>query len=160
MLTSTVSRTLLLTLSTILLTAPSLFAYDLTGTWAGKWSCTVFDGEKFKDGNKESTMTITQDGDVLNVNIDAGDFLWNGRAIANTEKPLKGEAIIIQCGTDNVPFGNQGEMGRATVKTKLDSPKATFKMLTIFEGGSVQVGTCKYSFKRLDTTDPGNVPCP
>jgi hypothetical protein len=142
--------------------APAVHAFDLTGNWTGKWSCKGFDGVKFKSGNKNSTMAITQTGTTIAANIDAGDFLFNGIAIFDTSKPaVKGEAVLIQCGTDNLPgAGADGEIARATAKTKIDSAKATFKALSIFEDAFPEGGTCKYSYKRQDPNDPNVAACP
>jgi hypothetical protein len=141
--------------------APALFAFDLTGNWTGKWSCRGFDGAKYTESNKTSTMAVTQLGNTINVNIDDGDFFYNGGAIPDNGKPNeKGEAVLVQCGTDNLPVADpEGEVVRATVKTKLGSPKAGFKAVSIFENTG-DVGTCKYSYKRQDTVDLSVPPCP
>jgi hypothetical protein len=136
-------------------------AFDLTGTWLGSYKCDEFDGVKHKAGNKTSTILITQNGNILAMSLN-GSFKYNGAAIADAKKPdLQGEAVFNQCGTDNVPVsGTQGEILRAKVKTKTGTPKASFKGLSIFEDPAVPVGTCKYSFKRTDTTDPNVAACP
>jgi len=142
--------------------APAAHAFDLTGHWTGKWTCKGFDGTKFKGINKESTMAITQSGTTIAADIDGGLFSFNGLAVFDATKPNeKGEAVLVQCGTDNLPqSGDQGEIMRATVKTKLDSAKASFKSLSIFEDNAPEVGTCKYSYKRQDPNDPGVAACP
>jgi hypothetical protein len=145
-------------------TAPPAHAFDLTGHWAGKYSCKNFDGVKYKSGNKESTLAITQTGTTLAVDLNNGAFLYNGAAIFDVSKPdVKGEVVLNQCGTDNLPAaGAQGEIVRATVKTKLDDFKASFKALSIYEDeeNGAFWGTCKYSFKRTDQTDPQVGACP
>ena len=136
---------------------------NLTGNWTGKWTCKAFDGLKFLIGNKESTMAITQTGTTMNVDIDAGELIYNGVVIPDENKPdEKGEVVLVQCGTDNVPGSgaSEGEIIRATVKTKLDSAYATFKAVSIFEADPPEVATCKYSYKRVDQNDPGEGPCP
>ncbi len=103
--------------------APAVHAFDLTGTWIGKWACKGFDGEKFKVGNKESTLQIVQTGDTLIASIDAGAFVFNGGVLTDNVKPEKGEVVLNQCGTDNLPLAGteESEIMRASVKTKLDS---------------------------------------
>jgi hypothetical protein len=138
-------------------------AYDLTGTWTGKWTCKGFDGEKFTTENKTAVMRISQPGggNAIYVDLDNGGFRYNGEAIPDTAKPEKGDAVFIACPTDNDPLsGIESEMVRATVKTKAGTFKASFKALSIFEDEFVGVGTCKYSLKRTSTTDPGVVACP
>jgi len=135
-------------------------AFDLTGTWEGKWSCKGFDGSKFKSANKESIMLITQAGDTVNVDVDGGEFHYNGRAIPDDAKPEKGEVVLAACPNDNLPgAGGEAETVRATVKTKLTTFKATFKAISIFDDDFPSVGTCKYTFKRIDAADPGVSPC-
>lgn len=138
---------------------------DLTGTWTGRWSCKSFDGTKFNEKNKASTLRITQSGGVLAAHIDGPldpQFFYNGAVIADDKKPdEKGEVVMNQCGTDNLPVAGstESEIVRAQVKTKLNSPKASFKGTSVFENDGPTVGTCRYSFKRLDTADPGIAAC-
>lgn len=136
-------------------------AFDLTGTWLGSYKCDEFDGAKRKSANKASTVLISQNGNTLAMSLN-GSFFYNGAAISDAKKPdVQGEAVFNQCGTNNVPVsGAQGEILRAKVKTKTGTAKASFKGLSIFEDPAVLVGTCKYSFKRQDTTDPNVAVCP
>jgi len=136
-------------------------AFDLNGTWVGKWSCKGFDGAKFTDGNRDSTMLVTQTGNALAIDLDGGSYRYNGLAIADDAKPEKGEVVLASCSIDNQPGANGlGELMRLTVKTKSGAVKATLKGISIFENPPTTVGTCKYSFKRTSTADP-NVPgCP
>lgn len=137
-------------------------AFDLTGTWTGSWSCQDFDGSKFKEGNGNSTLLITQNGNEIAANLDGGDFLYNGGAIPDAQKPdEKGEVVLIQCGTDNLPFaGPEAEIVRAKVKTKLAGGQGSLKGVSFFENDLVLLGTCKYNFKRQDVADPNVSRCP
>lgn len=134
-------------------------AFDLTGHWIGKWSCKDFDGVKFNEGANPSLMAITEAGGTMNVSID--NVGYNGTAIADAKKPdEKGEAVLISCATSNVLTTDFAEIVRATVKTKIGSFKATFKAVSVFADNTPEVGTCKFSFKRVDTLDPGVLACP
>jgi len=146
----------------LLTVAPALHAFDATGTWHGKWSCTQFDGTKTTDGNKTSTMLITQTGDTLAINLDTGEFLYNGRALADVKKPTtQGEVVLVACDNDNIPcVGGLSEIIRAKVKTRENSFKATLRGVSTFEDNVPEVGTCKYSFKRDDQSDPHVAACP
>ncbi|MCC6766277.1 MAG: hypothetical protein IT293_16580 [Deltaproteobacteria bacterium] len=140
---------------------PSAEAYDLTGTWVGKWSCKGFDGVKFTSGNKASTLRITQSGNAIAAELDNGVYRYNGGAIPDIAKPDKGEAALVACPNDNVPLsGGESEIMRAAVKTKASTFKAALKALSVFEDGSGGVGTCKYSFKRVDPVNPNVPDCP
>jgi len=134
-------------------------AFDMSGNWKGKWSCKGFDGEKYPDVEKNSTMVITQIGNTIRADIDGG-FYCNGMAIPDSAKPdEKGEVLLISCGTDNVPMNTPEEIIRASVKTKPGTFKASFKGLSIYDDDN-EVETCKYSHKRVNQ-DPTNVPpCP
>jgi hypothetical protein len=138
-------------------------AFDLTGHWTGKWSCKGFDGTKFTSGNKESTLAITQSGGTFAAAIDAStdNFTYNGVAITDIKDANKGEVVLLGCHLANtLPAGqDDGELVRASVKTKLDTFKASFKGTSLFTDAFPEVGTCKYSYKRIDTTDPAVGPC-
>ena len=142
--------------------APAATAFDLTGTWEGRWSCQGFDGAKFRSSNGVSTLLVTQVGNALNVNMDAGDYLYTGGAIPDAASPdTKGEIALAQCGTDNIPLaGPDSEILRARVKTNPESGAGVIKALSILESSIPDVLTCKYSYKRVDTADPAVGGCP
>lgn len=139
--------------------SPAL-AFDLTGTWAGKWSCKGFDGEKFTTSNKNSTLRITQTGGNLAAELDNGDYHYNGGAIPDAAKPEKGEIVFDACANDNLPLADaESEIVRAAVKTKAGTFKASLKGTSIFEDNFGGVGSCKYTFKRLDVVNPNIAGC-
>jgi hypothetical protein len=138
---------------------PVAHAFDLTGTWIGKWSCKGFDGQKFTGDNKSSLLRLTQTGNAIAADLDNGDFHYNGAMIADDVKPEKGEAVFVACPTDNQPLaGGESEILRAAVKTKLGTFKASFKGVSIFQSTTPDVG--KYTYKRRDTADPNVLGCP
>ncbi len=145
---------------TFLLVATTAHAFDLTGHWVGKWSCKGFDGSKFSSGNKNSTLAITQNGNALGANLDNGNFFYNGVPVTDTAKPEKGEVVLLNCTNANVLVADDSEMIRAAAKTKVGTFKATLKGTSIFADNFPEVGTCKYSYKRVDTTDPAVGGCP
>jgi hypothetical protein len=146
--------------------ATSQNAPDLTGTWTGRWSCRSFDGAKFNEKKNPSTLRITQSGGTLAAHIDGPQppqFFYNGALISDGRKPAhKAEVVLSQCGTDNQPVAGptEAEIVRAQVKTKPNSAKASFVAASIFVNDGPTVVTCRYSYKRLETTDPGVVACP
>jgi hypothetical protein len=143
-------------------TAAPVQAFDLTGHWIGKWSCRDFDGVKFKEGMKPSSLEITQTGGTMSVRVD--NFGYNGVAIVDAKKPgEKGQAVWLSCPTRNVLTSAVTEIVRATVKTKLTGSKGTIAAISIFAdniGNVPEVGTCRYSYKRVDTVDPVLTACP
>ena len=169
---------LLLTVTFFATAASAAHAFDLTGHWEGKWSCKgvdPFEG-KFTVSSqiKPSTLDITQVGGTFAAVVDAsvsaangGDFPFNVFAIPDVKKPdEKGEVVLLACPNGNtVPpqDGGSAEIIRAQVKTKANTFKASFKGASVFTdtfNGAPEVGTCKYSYKRIDTTDPGVSNCP
>jgi hypothetical protein len=155
--------------------APAAHAFDLTGHWTGKWSCKgVANDGKFTVSSSisPSTLDITQVGGtfaaVVDVSVspaDGGDFPFNVFAIPDLKKPdEKGEVVLLACPNGNtVPASGSAETMRGQVKTKANTAKASFKATSIFTdifNGAPEVGTCKYSYKRIDTTDPGLTNCP
>jgi hypothetical protein len=149
-------------------TAPA-HAFDLTGHWVGKYSCKNFHGTKDASINKNSTLAITQTGNTFAANIDAANaghnFRYNGLAVPDAKSPdTKGEAVLLGCHLANTLASHgatlDGELQRASVKTKGGTFKATFKSTSFFQDTLPEVGACKYTFKRTDTTDPGVTACP
>ena len=165
MTTRTVGRTALLAMLVTAAVAAPAFAFDLTGHWVGKWTCKGFDGAKFKDENKTSTLDVTQSGATINAALE-GAFLFAGVAIPDASKPEKGEAVLLDCNTNDVPAEADGnsEIIRVSVATKVGGTKATFKGVSILENNVApfgeQVQTCKYSYIRVSTSDPVVGSCP
>jgi hypothetical protein len=149
----------LVTLLAVLAAAP-LAAFDLTGTWEGTLDCAEFDGAKSRRQVAGSVMRISQAGDVITASLDDLVF-FKGRAIEDLAKPEKGEIVFYRCGTDNQPLaGGQGEIVRAKVKTRAGTERASLRGLSIVEGATRRDGTCRYTFRRRDTTDASVPTCP
>jgi hypothetical protein len=152
----------LLCILTAAVVAPAASAFDLTGTWEGRWSCQGFDGAKFRSGNSESVVLISQTGNTLAVSMDAGAYLYNGGAIFDTASPeTKGEVVLNQCGTNNLPLaGADGELLRAKVKADAEKGSGSLKGLSIYESSVPDILTCKYSYRRTSTANPAVPACP
>lgn len=148
-----------------LLGASRANAFDLTGNWVGKWSCSHFDGGvKQKRVNTESTLAVTSLGnDTFGARID-GSIAYRGIEIPDAKKPDdKGEVAIVHCGSDDDPAAvtanNFFEAGRWKVAVK--NAKGTLSGITIYSFSASHIATCKYKYKRVDTTDPNlNYACP
>lgn len=141
--------------------APAALAFDLTGTWEGKWTCQGFDGESFKSSNKESTLLITQTGNTIAASLDNGVFVYNGGAISDVQNPEKrGEAAFAACPNDNLPLATgESEIIRLKVKVRPETGTGALTGLSIVESEFPDVLTCKYKFKRTSTTDPNLLAC-
>jgi len=142
---------------------PRAYAVNLTGTWVGKIICDSFDPSgKFRGGVTNDTMEITQTGADLNIVADEFLFLYNGQVIDDPANPaFKGQAGFIECRTTPANT-DTSEMGRLKVVVKGDGINARLKARSILmnpdlagDPNPVPVfQTCKWSYKRIDTTDP------
>lgn len=160
---STRTRTCTVAVFTLLVTAslaPAAHAFDLTGHWTGKWNCKGFDRTKFTSSEKSSTLAITQVGPAFAANIDGiTGFFYNVTPLTDAAKPEKGEAVLLACPTANPLGSGDAEIIRAAVKTKNGTVNATLKGTSVFANDAPEVGTCKYSYKRIDISDPAVAGC-
>ena len=137
---------------------------NLTGTWNGKYTCKVLsDGVPIRFTVKSSVLKITHTDTALNADIDSA-FFYAGVAEARTDDPRKGAATFVNCAT--TPTSNAyNDMASVIVNTKHIKTKpehATLIGPDVFStGGSpLQMGSCTYSYTRVDLADPGVGPCP
>ena len=139
----------------------SVLAFDLTGTWVGKWTCKGSDGGKFVGNNADSVLLVTQIGETIAMSMDGGSYVYNGGAVPDATRPdEKGEMAAISCDTDLLPLvGGEGEMIRAKVKTGADG-SGSLKGKSIIEGsGPGFVGSCKYVYTRTSSVNPAVSGC-
>lgn len=138
-------------------------APDLTGTWTGEATCNGFDGTKFKvtccptleishASPTELHVRLPQDDDTV-----LETFLYFGRIVPDADKPAeKGEVVLVGCDTTNT-LPEDSQMGRGSVKI---GNKSTLKGQSFFFETVTGIQTCKWSYKRTDTADPGVPACP
>lgn len=142
------------------LSTTSALAVDLTGTWEGEAVYKgFFNGEKFKDTYSGAAL-ITQSG--ADLNLDFLGYRYNGGIINDAKKPdQKGEGSFVFCGTTADPLGDYNEAGH--LKVQITPKKSTFKATSVFtvasSGEIVDVATCKWTFTRTNTADPGVPDC-
>ena len=136
----------------------ALITYDLTGDWTGKITCNVFAGGVKQKIVLTPTMHVSQIGQNIGVEIELGlgSKRYAGLANPDAKKPeQKGETALILCGTDNVLGATSpDEIGRMSVSAKPGKVKASLKGLSFYSDVDDH-GTCKWSMKRISTTDPG-----
>jgi hypothetical protein len=140
-------------------------AIDLTGTWEGSYTCQGFDGINFKTGNKTSVLLISQEGTQFSADLDGGDYIYNGVAIDDEKDPQgKGNLVMNQCGTDSFPTeGPEGEIVRMSAKVNTEKGTGALKGVGIVEFTDETrptVVTCKFKFKRVNTTPADFTGCP
>lgn len=142
-------------LLTLCVAPPRAGAIDLTGTWVGKIVCDSFDPlGKSKTGVTDDVMEITQAGADLNMVADEFGFLYNGQVIDDPANPAyKGQAGFIECRTTPANT-DTSEMGRIKVVIKADGIHATLKAQSILMDPAPLLQTCKWTYKRMDKSDP------
>ena len=154
--------------ATLLLAAcfagPAL-AGDLTGTWKGKFSCTLQDGTgKRKLSSRAvaspesgvSTLEVTQpDGPgsrALQLRIDtvmfAGFALPEGAATA-------GVGAIVDCSENQDPGAGFGELRTFRWRVKPDTVGGTISFRGMLVDDDEVVGACRGSWRRVSRDDPG-----
>jgi hypothetical protein len=146
------------------LVAQPAAAFDLTGTWEGKQTCSGSSaGEKFSF-SIPSTLLITQTGTALNIHVvsESGTDVYQGFGVDSVANPLNGDAYFVHCGTSDVPETGDDfdESGRATVKTKEETVGGAFKGTSAFFNAAPEVASCRWSYKRTDAADPDVAGCP
>lgn len=137
-------------------------AFDLTGHWEGSWSCSVFvNGEKGKDGERESTLEVTSLGDGTFRGLMDGNYDVRGIEIADIAKgDSKGEIGWAACGgDDDLTTGSATELGRFKVSTS--GERGSLSGTSVWSSFPGHIATCKYKYTRVDTTNPNlTYPCP
>jgi len=132
-----------------------------TGTWSGKWKCAVSDnGVAQVLQNKPSTLAIAQDGNDCVAALDGGIQSLRGAGSQDTARASKTRVALAECRTNG--FGVSPALNHvidATFKAgKQPTLTATGAYLSD-DGVHRVIGTCKYSYKRVATADPGLFGC-
>jgi hypothetical protein len=161
------TRWLLALLLAALAAGPAL-AGDLTGTWKGKFRCTVENGtSKVKLSSK--TITAPEPGvSTLRISHPEGpgtgplqmtvdDVLFAGFALP-AGGAVKGVGALFDCTDDGDP-GDAGELRTFKWKVKADSVKGTISWRGMLVNDDQQVGSCRGSWKRISREDPIIGPC-
>lgn len=140
-------------------------ALDVTGTWEGKWKCSVFNslvGNFETASNPASMMKISQAGNDLNVEIDSQFFRFHGVVAASAADPDHGAATLISCHTDPTTLSQPGsvnELISTRFTTNPNTGSGTFTATSTGQQENFLAAVCHYVLKRVSTVDPG-VPDP
>jgi hypothetical protein len=143
-------------------------AGDLTGTWKGKFKCTVENGQaKLKLSSKAitapepgvSTLLISHPGGPgtapLQLTID--DVLFAGFALPGGPA-VRGVGALFDC-TDTGDPGDAGELRTFKWKVTADSVKGSIAWRGMLVNDDQEVGSCKGTWKRISREDPVIGPC-
>jgi hypothetical protein len=139
------------TLALLMAATPSL-AQNLIGAWEGALTCKNDRGQG-KDVAAGELQISEPDADEVHVEFDGTPYA--GRIFPGTKGPSSGVGYFVACTSG--PTGHT-EVERMRWKVDEDGSGA-LKLIGAYANPYAQ-GTCKSSFKRIRTTDPGVAPCP
>ena len=150
------------------LAAGPALAGDLTGTWKGKFKCTVENGaSKVKLSSKTiaapepgvSTLLISHPfgPGTAPLQMEVDDVLFAGFALP-AGGAVRGVGALFDCTDDGDP-GDAGEIRTFKWKVKADSVKGTLSWRGMLVNDDQEVGTCKGTWKRISREDPVIGPC-
>jgi hypothetical protein len=143
-------------------------AGDLSGTWKGKFSCSLVNAQgKQKLSSRSvtapdagvSTLEVSQpDGpgtSTLQVRIDG--TLYSG-FVLGTGAATSGAGAFVDCTPTNAP-GGFGEIRNFRWKVAADSVKGTLSWRGLLVDDDAVVGSCRGSWRRVSREDPGVASC-
>jgi hypothetical protein len=153
----------------LLAAAPHAGAFDLTGTYSGKYACkgVVTNDPSGKNSySSDGTLRVTETGAAIGLFLDFTGgitYQYSGAAVPDVKKPdAKGEIPIVLCGTNDVlAGGSHDELGRLKVSVKPGALSGKITGMSVYSDLDAGAYTCKWSFKRTDVTDPAvSIVCP
>lgn len=147
--------------------APAL-AGDLTGTWKGKFTCKLENGQtKLKLSSKTitspepgvSTLEVSHPGGpgTAALQLEVDDVLFAGFALP-AGGATGGVGALFDCTDDGDP-GDAGEIRTFKWKVTADSVKGTIAWRGMLVNDDQEVGSCKGTWKRISREDPRIGPC-
>jgi hypothetical protein len=161
-------RGFLTTLGLSLLVVTPSMAGDLTGTWKGRFSCKLENGQsRLKISSKTvtapepgvSTLEISHPGGpgtpALQIEVD--DVLFAGFALP-AGGAVGGVGALFDC-TDNGDPGDAGEIRTFRWKVTADSVKGSISWRGMLVNDDQEIGSCKGTWRRILREDPGIGPC-
>jgi hypothetical protein len=144
-------------------TIPAMAA-DLTGTWEGTVRCQGFiQGQpKASFSVKDVQFQISQSGRDLNLQVvnplTLQSNYFDGLVVDDGVHTLKGEAALLECTSGVESIG--GAMIRAKVSTDLSGKgRLGGTLFAVDSDPTEELGTCKFTLKRVDTADPSVPGC-
>ena len=162
------TRSLALACLAAALAAEPGLAGDLTGTWKGKFSCKLENGQsKLKLSSKTitapdpgvSTLEISHPGgpgtSALQLEVD--DVLFAGFALP-PGAAARGVGALFDCSDDGDP-GDAGEIRTFKWSVTADSVKGTIAWRGMLVNDDQEIGSCRGSWKRISREDPEIGPC-
>ncbi len=158
-----------LSLALLLASAPAA-ALNLTGTWAGKFNCSGFDGEKFFFVQKGQSLEISQtvDDKVSVLWLDKGkpSASYSGFVLGDLRNAkvfdAKGRMAIAACGTKQDLTTGFSEIVNLTANLNRAIGKGTLVGASLYtdtfpisqtETGHAVV-QCQWIYHLVDTADP------
>jgi hypothetical protein len=145
--------------ATILQLPATAFAMNLTGEWSGTISCTAFDGTLYRIPRSPSTLYVSHSGSTFAAHLDNGEGPtdYSGQAIQESGLSTRLRAIMVECHTAPT-LVDRSEV--VHLKAADGGGGGRIKGSSIFRGQSGDIGTCRWTFTRVNKTDPGLADCP
>jgi len=146
------------------LTVVAAWALDLTGTWEGTQVCEYFDGKPRIRTFPHDVVTISHTGHDLFFFTPVVGGIFHAQVIEDAQLPAqKAQMIFVECATTEA--STYQELGRATtlrVSARGSSTlfEATSNFFQVNPEGFRFMGTCLWSYRRVNTIDPGVGECP
>lgn len=134
-------------------------AMNLTGEWSGTTSCTSFDGTLFRIPRSPSTLYVSHSGGTFAAHLDTGEGPtdYSGQAIQESGLTTRLRAIMVECHTAP-SLVDRSEV--VHLKAGESGGDARIKGSSIFRGQGGDIGTCRWTFSRVNKTDPNLAECP
>lgn len=143
-------------------------AGDLTGTWKGKFKCTVQNGAaKLKTSSKQiaapdpgvSTLLIShaEGPGTAALQLEIDGVLFAGFALP-AGGAVRGVGALFDCTDDGDP-GDAGELRTFKWKVTPDSVKGSIAWRGMLVNDDQEIASCKGTWKRISREDPGIGPC-
>lgn len=139
---------------------------SLTGTWEGSYTCKTegAGGSATFKPDAPSTLQVAQSvpGGPLVVVLETEGELgsYSGTVVPSATSNGEGAGAWVACGTsDSTATSAFSEIETFTYKVSADG-KGTLKQNGVFVTNGGQVGVCKGTWKRIDTSSPAILGCP
>lgn len=135
------------------------FGINLTGEWSGSANCKAFDGTLFRLPRTTSTLLVSHSTTTFAARLetDSGPTEYFGHTVQQSGLSTRLQGIMVECRT-TPSLADRSEV--VHLKAAESTSRARLKGSSIFRDQSGDIGTCRWTFERVNKTAPGLTPCP
>lgn len=132
---------------------------NLTGEWTGAANCKAFDGTSFRIPRSTSSLYITHSAGSFTAHLEGGEGPtdYSGQAVQQSGVANRLQGIMLECHTSPALVDHSEVVH---FKATESNSGARMKGASIFRDQGGDIGTCRWSFKRVNKNDPGLNGCP